>query len=86
MGPVGTEYTIWGERQSFRLHSGGRLSIASNGDWKGLFADIADIGREDRKRTLDGVAACLAGEPMTMPGIADALAVQELIEEILGEP
>ncbi len=82
-GPVGTEYTIWGEKQSFRLHSGGRLSTASNGTWREEFTDLTDIGQEDRKRTLDGVAACLAGEAMTMPSIADALAVQEIIEEIL---
>ena len=86
VGPVGTEYTIWGERQSFRMHGGGRLSTADNGAWREAFADIADIGREDRKRTLDGVAACLAGEPVTMPSVADALAVQELIEVIVGEP
>jgi hypothetical protein len=82
-GPVGTEYTIWGEKQSFRLHSGGRLSTACNGTWQEEFAGLADLDHEDRKRTLDGVAACLAGEPITMPRVADALAVQELIEEIL---
>lgn len=82
-GPVGTEYTIWGEKQSFRVHSGGRLSTAANGTWQEEFAGLADLGHEDRKRTLDGVVACLAGEPINMPSVADALAVQELIEEIL---
>jgi len=79
-GPVGSEYTIWGENQSFRLHSGGRLSTASKGTWQEKYSEC---GNNDRQRTLDGVAACLAGEPIVMPKIADALAVQELVEKIL---
>ena len=79
-GPVGSEYTIWGDKLSFRLHSGGRLSIANNGNWR---EETPGRGAEDRKRTLDGVAACVAGENKMMPNVTDALAVQELIEEIL---
>ena len=86
VGPVGTEYTIWGEKQSFRMHSGGRLSTTNAGPWQEAFTNIVDIGTEDRKRSLDGVAACLAGESNTMPSVADALAVQLLVEEILGVP
>jgi 1,5-anhydro-D-fructose reductase (1,5-anhydro-D-mannitol-forming) len=80
-GPVGSEYTIWGDKLSFRLQSGGRLSISDNGKWR---EETSDHGSEDRERTLDGVAACMAGERIVMPNVADALAVQELIEEILG--
>lgn len=80
-GPVGSEYTIWGDKLSFRLKSGGHLSISDNGNWQ---EETSDCGGEDRKRTLDGVAACMAGEKIVMPNVADALAVQELIEEILG--
>jgi 1,5-anhydro-D-fructose reductase (1,5-anhydro-D-mannitol-forming) len=80
-GPVGSEYTIWGDKLSFRLQSGGRLSISDNGKWR---EETSDHGSEDRERTLDGVAACMAGERIVMPNVADALAVQELIEEMLG--
>ncbi len=81
-GPVGTECRIWGEKQSFRLHPGG-LSTAIDGSWREEFSEIANLGQEDRRRSLDGVAAKLDGELIEMPSVADALAVQELIEEIL---
>ncbi len=83
VGPIGTVYTIWGEKQSFRLHSGGNVSSARDATWREEFADVRDIDQVDRERSLDGVAALLDGEAAAMPSIADALAVQELIEEIL---
>lgn len=82
-GPVGTEYTIWGSRTSYRLHSGGRISSTGGGDWTEELADAGDIGRLDRQRNLDGVAARLGGEPITMPDAADGFAVQRLIETLL---
>jgi 1,5-anhydro-D-fructose reductase (1,5-anhydro-D-mannitol-forming) len=82
-GPVGTECSVWGEKQSFRLYPGGLLRSAGIEPWRETLADVSDIAREDRKRSLDGVAAHLAGEPAKMASIADALAVQELIEAIL---
>ena len=82
-GPVGTVCTIWAEKQSFRLHPGGLMRSAGGAQWREEFAGLTDIAHQDRKRTLDGVAAQLAGEAAGMASIADALAVQELIEEIL---
>lgn len=82
-GPVGTEYTIWGSKMSYRLHSGGRISSSNGGGWTEEFTDIEDIGSNDRQRNLDGAAAHFSGAPVTMPNAADGFAVQKLIETIL---
>jgi len=82
-GPVGTEYTVWGERKSYRLHSGGRISSSDGGVWTPEFTDIEDIGTHDRQRTLDGVASRLNGEAINMADAADGFAVQKLIEALL---
>ncbi len=60
-----------------------RLHQTTGGDWAELFTDVGDIGNGDRQRNLDGVAARLNGEPITMPDAADGFAVQRLIETIL---
>ena len=82
-GPIGTEYTVWGEKRSYRLHSDGRISSSDGGPWREKFTDMADIGAADRQRNLDGVARRLNGEIINMPDAADGLAVQELIEALL---
>lgn len=82
-GPVGTEYTIWGTEKSFRLHSGGRVSVSDGGPWTQLFTDIEDMGANDRQRNLDGVAARFDGKPSPMPDAADGFAVQKLVEALL---
>lgn len=83
VGPVGTEYTIWGSKKSYRLHSGGRVSYSDGANWTELFTDLSDIGASDRQRTLDGVSAYFAGEEINMPSADDAFAVQKLVESIL---
>ena len=82
-GPVGTEYTIWGTEKSFRLHSGGRISTSDGGPWTPEFANLKDIGDQDRQSALDGVVSCLTSEPNNMPTAADGYAVQKLIEGLL---
>lgn len=82
-GPVGTECTIWGTKRSYRLHSGGRISTSDGGPWTPEFANLKDIGDQDRQRALDGVVSCLTSEPNNMPTAADGYAVQKLIEGLL---
>ncbi len=82
-GPVGTEYTVWGDRKSCRLHSGGRVSSSDGGVWIEEFTDIEDIGARDRQRTLDGVVSQLSGEPINMADASDGFAVQTMIEALL---
>jgi len=83
VGPVGTEYTVWGEKISDRLHSGGRISSSSGGVWTEEFTDLEDIGASDRQRTLDGVSGRLHGEAINMADAADGFAVQKLVEALL---
>lgn len=83
VGPVGTEYTLWGSKKSFRLHSGGRISSSDGGRWHEEFTDIPNIGDQDRQRTLDGVAARLNGEDNKMATAADGFAVQKLVEGLI---
>lgn len=85
IGPVGTEYTLWGSRKSFRLHSGGRISSSDGGTWHEEFTNIPNIGDQDRQRTLDGVATRLNDEDNKMPTAADGFAVQKLVEALLAE-
>lgn len=82
-GPAGTEYTVWGSKKSYRLHSGGRMSCSDGGPWQEQFTDVADIGANDRQRTLDGIARRLQGESINMADAADGLAVQRLVEALL---
>lgn len=86
VGPVGTEYTLWGTKKSFRLQSGGRISSSDGSPWQELFTDIPNISDQDRQRTLDGVAARLNGEANKMPTAADGYAVQQLVEGLLASP
>ncbi len=83
VGPVGTEYTVWGSQKSYRLHSGGRISFSTGDAWTELFADNEDISATDRQRTLDGVHIHLQGGPINMASAADGLAVQKLVEALL---
>jgi 1,5-anhydro-D-fructose reductase (1,5-anhydro-D-mannitol-forming) len=83
VGPVGTEYTLWGTKKSFRLQSGGRITQSDGGPWQELFTDIPNLSDKDRQRTLDGVAARLNGEINKMPTANDGYAVQQLVEGLL---
>lgn len=83
VGPVGTEYTLWGSKKSFRLMSGGRVSMSDGGQWREPFTDIPNISDKDRQRTLDGVAERLNGHANNIPVAADGFAVQKLVEGLL---
>ena len=83
-GPEGTEYTIWGEKKSFRFHSGGGLSVSVSDDWVDVFCQLDNIGVIDRQRGLDGVVSKLTGNLCQMPNLSDGLAVQSIVETILG--
>lgn len=82
-GPVGTEYTIWGEKASVRMNSGGQMLVAEGLEWSDAFAGLEDTPGGDRFRNLDAVAAEMAGTQTKMPRLADGLAVQEIIEALL---
>ncbi len=82
-GPIGTEYTIWGENKSYRLHSGGQISSTTGGAWSPELTHIEDIGEEDHKRNLDAASARFSGHKVKLTSIAEGYAVQQIIEKIL---
>ena len=83
VGPVGTEYTVWGSQASYRLRSGGRISVSDGSEWVKELAGIDNIELVDRMRSLDGVSSRLKGEDINMPDVEDGLAVQVLVENLL---
>ena len=82
-GPVGTEYTVWGSRRSYRMRSGGRLESSDGGSWQPELTEIEDPSETDHRRNLDAAAQRFAGEPVKLPDIADGFAVQQLVEALL---
>ncbi len=83
-GPIGTEYTLWGSDGSFRLHSGGGLLTSDGGPWIETLGEIDDIGAEDKRRNLDAAALRFDGAASPLPELRDGLAVQRLVEALLG--
>jgi len=82
-GPVGTEYTLWGTRKSYRIHSGGRISATQGDVWKPQFTDIADMTQIDISRNIDAAAKAFRREPVKVPTLADGLAVQRIVEALI---
>jgi predicted dehydrogenase len=82
-GPVGVEYTLWAGRKSFRLSSGGSLQFSDGSAWSDEPIPLQEKDRKDTLRGLDAVVRVLEGDKKAMPGMADGLAVQELVEGIL---
>jgi predicted dehydrogenase len=80
---VGTEYTIWGTKKSYRMQSGGRVSASAGGDWEPEFTGIADIAQHDIARNISAAAKAFRREPVKVPTLADGLAVQKIIEALI---
>jgi 1,5-anhydro-D-fructose reductase (1,5-anhydro-D-mannitol-forming) len=85
-GPVGVEYTLWAEKKSFRLSSGGRFQSSDGSDWSDVPIPSQEKDRTDAHRGLDAVVRALEGDTRAMPNMVDGLAVQELVEGILLPP
>jgi len=82
-GPVGVEYTLWAEKKSFRLSSGGSFQSTAGSEWSDEPIPSQVEDRKDVLRGLDAVVCVLEGDKMAMPNMVDGLAVQELVEGIL---
>lgn len=77
------EFTIWGSKATYRLYDWNRIKSSTGGEWTEHLDDIADTRQDGYRRMLGNFKRFLADEPNTMASFADALAVQELVEEIL---
>lgn len=82
-GPVGMEYTLYGSDASVRLSSGGGLVRWDGNAWSTRQVPASDDSTDDRARALTQFSELLHGRPNTCASMADALAVQELVEGIL---
>ncbi len=83
VGPDRVEMTIWGSKQSLRLHDWFCLATSDGGDWQAELADIDKLRPDSFRLQLDQVSAWMAGEEHVLPDAAAALSVQELVEEML---
>ena len=81
-GPVGMEYTLWGAKRSLRLSSGGGMLVHEADGWRPFLA-ANESGTTDRARALDNLADLLDGKPNTAATLAQAFAVQTVIEALL---
>ena len=84
MGPDRVEMTVWGSQKSHRLHDWFCLQSSDGGEWQQEFPEIEDPRVEGFRLQLDNVAAWMDGQPHALATARDALAVQALVEGILG--
>jgi predicted dehydrogenase len=83
IGPDRVEFTVWGERASYRLTDWYKLSRSDGGPWTDQLGHIENLGQDAYSRQLGHLATMLDGAPHTMPSFRDGLAVQEIIEDLL---
>lgn len=84
-GPDLVEYTVWGEKKSFRLVDWYRLMASDGGDWRDAIEGVDNLPLDAYMLQLDNLVAMLDGKAHTLPDFRAALSVQERIEEILAE-
>ena len=84
-GPDRVEFTLWGEKTSYRLWDWNRLKSSDGTAWRDELTHIADPRQDGYRRMLENLLAFLEGRPNTMPSFREALAVQELVEAVLAE-
>ena len=82
-GPDRVEFTVWGAKRSYRLWDWNRLQSSAGGPWRDELTELENPRQDGYLRMLDNFRAFLAGEAHNMPSFRDALAVQEIIEDIL---
>lgn len=77
------DFTVWGERRSYRVRDLYKLQRSDGDDWHDAFDPGADPPADVYRRQYDNVAAMLDGAPHGMPDFAAGLSVQTLIEAML---
>ncbi|MDG2111638.1 MAG: Gfo/Idh/MocA family oxidoreductase [Actinomycetota bacterium] len=85
-GPDVVDLTIRGRQGSARIWDWYRLQLASTDGWDDVFADARPaLGADAYTAQLDQLALMLDGQEHTIATFAEALAVQELVEEMLSK-
>ncbi|WP_299377111.1 Gfo/Idh/MocA family oxidoreductase [uncultured Kiloniella sp.] len=83
VGPDVVEFTVWGEKKSYRLTMWDQLYSTTGGEWKRELSEIDDARQHGYMRGLDNLVAWKEGRQYSMASFADALSVQEKVEAIL---
>ena len=84
VGPDVNDLTIRGTTGSLRIWDWYRLQHSEGGDWDDqVGTDRAELAANAYTAQLGELSKLLDGQPSTIATFAEALAVQELIEELL---
>lgn len=83
-GPDIVNLTIRGTNSAVRIWDWYRLQVCEDGDWRDLLGtDRAELGMNAYVDQLDQLALMIEGETSLIASFDEALAVQEIVEEIL---
>ena len=82
-GPDLVEFTLWGSERSMRLTDFYRLRESGGDDWEEVYPEIGNPALDAYMLQLDALVTMLDGGETVLPGFADALRVQEIVEAIL---
>jgi len=83
-GPDIVNLTIRGTNSAVRIWDWYRLQVCEDGDWRDLLGtDRAELGMNAYVGQLDQLALMIEGETSLIASFDEALAVQEIVEEIL---
>jgi predicted dehydrogenase len=85
VGPDLVEYTLWGDRRSYRISDWFDLFDSDGGAWQPVLPEIADARAAAMQHQLANLARLLSGSDHTMASFDEALAVQQLVETMLSQ-
>jgi predicted dehydrogenase len=82
--PDSNSFTLVGSAGACRLYDWYKLQQRSDGDWVEIdLGGAASIRQRSYRAQLDALAAMLDGKPHDLPTLAEGLAVQSCVEELL---
>lgn len=85
-GPELNQCILWGSKATYRIREIHALDIADNQRWVEAFPVGDPPERDTHLRQLGKLARLLDGDKTELPVFRDALAAQEIVEEILASP
>ena len=83
VGPDRVEFTVWGDKTSYRLWDWVNVKSTTGQEWVEELTDIQDHREDGYVRMLDGFLNLAAGKKHRLPPLSAALSVQEIVENIL---
>lgn len=84
-GPDLIEFTIRGDKTSFRLTDFYRLWSSQGGEWQQVFPEMENLARDAYMLQLDELVLMLEGKSHVLPGFQAAFDVQTHVEAILAD-